>query len=62
MKEENILVGIIVALGLGLVAIVFAAMTASSNFEYRCVAAGGHTKSLYKTTVCLTPDGRIIEP
>jgi hypothetical protein len=31
------------------------------HWEEECYRRGGHTKLIYKSTVCLTSDGRILE-
>ncbi len=33
----------------------------AKKFDQECEAAGGHAKAMYRSTLCVTPDGRIIE-
>lgn len=32
-----------------------------NKFDQECASAGGHSNAMYRSTLCVTPDGRIID-
>jgi hypothetical protein len=40
----------------------FWALDRMHGFERSCQQAGGHTVDIYKGQLCVSPDGRVIEP
>lgn len=44
-----------------IVAVIVAMLWACVLDTRRCEAAGGHLHSVYKSTICVSSDGRIIE-
>jgi hypothetical protein len=45
------------AIGLGLAI----GLPLRAHNRHECAAKGGHLKAVYKSSLCLTPDGRVIE-
>lgn len=61
MNETRAMYAAMVAVLVIVLGFTWLLISSSHNFADWCHSRGGHTHSLYKSTVCLTSDGRIIE-
>lgn len=60
MRNDDNFIGLIIGIALFLPIVIFGIKNCG-EYEKKCHAKGGHTMSLYKSTICVSNDGRIIE-